>query len=203
MSDRASSPLPQAPIKPRKHVSVIKFLNNPPLLGYYMVVVGSYCFASVFDAVFRGTPKPPVVLSTVALLVYSPLVVAGVMLARKSRGWRLAGALSWLPQVFVVNLGRLSYRASAIPTLEWHVFPYFGYTFSTSNHFSVTWHHETQESQLSVNVVALLAFTYLAERVWRRVDARGRRKVRRICRRRVSSRRQFGSNTPHRSFALG
>lgn len=144
-----------------------------------MVVGGALALAFALDVVLGLQGKTRWICGTVATLAFGPLVLSGVGLIRRVRGALLAGALAWLPLLFIIQIHGVGYSAVTPPGLQLKIWPEFGYSASLGPSFALYWDDDEEVFYYGVNVMALLACTYLGERAWRRfVRLRRMRRVR-------------------------
>jgi len=152
------------------------------VLGTYMVGGGAISLALALDEVMGIQGRVRWIFVAVVAVAFAPLISSGVALIRRVRGAHFAGALAWIPLLFVFQVDRVSYAASVFPTLEWKIWPEFGFWGSFGPTFTAYWFADEQPFYYGVNLMALLAGTYLGERAWRR-----RVRLRRARKRRGSS----------------
>jgi hypothetical protein len=144
-------------------------MRRSRVLGYYMVITGAMCLALALDDILQQLEGLHLaIFATVASLAYAPLIISGMMLVRGAPHAQLSGAVAWIPTLLFVRAGHVQYSASALPMVEWKVWPTFGLRVELTPIFTAALYEERRPFYYGVNVVALLALTYLGERAWRR-----------------------------------
>jgi hypothetical protein len=139
---------PQPPLSP-KDLGLTK-----PLLSTYLVASGVWSIAVFVDArlPFRGAFG--LAAYALAATAYGGMIASGVGLWKRWRPSLAIGAIAAAIQVPFIQLGRLTYTISGIPSLEIKLWPPFGFAFSSSSVFTFGVHDDNQTLYLGVNVIA-------------------------------------------------
>jgi len=146
---------------------------TPRVLAIYLVVAGVASVAATVDrASWSGDASwIRIVFSTVGLVAFGGMVAAGLAVWRRWPWGMLAGSIVLLMQVPSVQLWRITYRVSAMPLVEWSLWPRFGLDMSARHRFTLLYHDSVQPFDLRISVMPLLLSCALAYYGWRRLAA--------------------------------
>ena len=141
------------------------------VIGLYLFTSGVICLSLSIDFRPMAHGVKVWVPYLVVAVVYGGMILAGICLIK---GWRvglwISTVLLYL-QVPIIQISHVTYTITGYPTLEWKLWPRFGFAFAMGNQVTLFWHPTPQQFYLGFNLAPVLVLTYLIHYLKRQQEA--------------------------------